>query len=843
MSALKSRLVILGLLLIFFAQLLNAAVALSATIDEGFHITSGYEYLRTGRVQLFDEHPPLAKVLFAWPLRLIPDLLPPEEAPGYATGDLITATQATVLAYQPIDRVIVACRIPVTLLCLLLACSVYRWTTSTSGKFAGLLALAFFTFDPNILAHGSLATTDLGSVAFIFWTLFALYVYLRAPGRVRWWIVAVMLGLAQLSKLTAIALFPVCGIVIVLQALFHAPDHRGRALLRAAISYAGMISIAAVIVWAGYGFEVRSISTIANGTLPLPAASHIERWERLRANLAYGRESYLLGQNRMHGWWQYFPIAFAVKTPLPTLILAVWAVLRFTLKRWNVGAIKHLASHASRITSHTSYQMMNMLCLLLFPLLYAASSLTSTINIGYRHLLPILPFLYVGMGVWSREYGVGSRCKSRITNHESRITNRFLPLTPYSLLLTSYSCLFAWLVVGTMALAPHYLTFFNALAGGPQNGWRFLADSNTDWGQGLKALAAYQHNNETGPVYLSQFTFLDPATYGVEYVPIAPMTGAETVLPRRFNPAPGLYAISATTLDGVPLAYPEMYDWFRWRKPDAQITNALHYYHITADEVTVGWIAQCSTPAAPLDDVAIAEGIGFAEIRRVDFDCAQSWIIPGNNVAPGRYVLHGALLHDTLKSRLHYTAPPAEDPFIARRLDTLDIVYHQRAYHTEPAFAIYASSRSVAAPTSTVWIARAETPPAALVSQLPADESITLDGPLAFLGATAYQQSGALDVETWWMVTGAAPTRPLSIMGHLLAESGEIKGIADGLGVSPQTWQAGDIIAQRHTFPFSSEETRANYVLRTGVYWLDDGTRWSVASNAGADAIFVLLSH
>ncbi len=838
MSSQTVRLLILSLLLIFFAQLLSAATTLSATVDEGFHITSGYEYLRTGRVQLFDEHPPLAKALFAWPLLLVPDLTPPETVAGYADGDLIAVAQATVLSYTPIDRVIGACRIPVALLSVLLATSLYRLTRKTSGVKGAILALTLFTFDPNILAHSSLATTDLGTTAFSFWTLAALYAYLRAPNHRRWWAVAVLLGFAQLTKLTALLLFPLCGILIIAHAWLHAPNHRQRALLRAVISCVGMGAVAALIVWLAYGLEVRPVATIANGTLPLPAASHIERWERLRANLEYGRESFLLGQNRMHGWWQYFPIAFLVKTPLPVLILAVWTVLHLAL-RLSVLARQHRqkSGHLNilRFTFYVLRQSSPMLPLLLFPLLYAASSLTSTINIGYRHLLPILPFLYVGIG-WVGNW-------KRVKSKEKRVRsnqNPSLLITHYALRFTFY-VLLAWLVVGTLTLAPHYLTFFNELAGGAKNGWRFLADSNTDWGQTLKALAAYQRENQTGPVYLSQFTFLDPAIYGVDYTPIAPMAGAETVLPRRFNPAPGLYAISATTLDGVPLVDPEMYDWFRWRTPDAQIANTLHYYRVTVNETTVTWIAQCNTPVTPLNNVAITEGFGVTGTRHLDFDCTQSWVIPSNDT--GRYILHGALLHDTLKARLHEAAPPTEDPFIARRLHTLNIVYRQRTYRTEPAFAIYAPSRSATIPTSSAWIARAETSPALVMTQLSVDGPIPFNGPLAFLGTAVYRQPGALNVETWWIVTGAAPTYPLSIMGHLLTESGEIKGIADGLGIPPQTWQAGDIIIQRHIFPLTSEERCSHYVLRTGVYRLEDGVRWSIASTVNADAIFVLLHY
>ena len=129
----SSRWLAVTLLLLQWALLLNAATRLSATIDEPFHITSGYEYLRTGNVQLFDEHPPLAKALFAWPLFFVPDLAPPETANGYADGALITVAQETLLAYRPLDRVIVAPRIAAALLTVLLAATIYRVAATLAG--------------------------------------------------------------------------------------------------------------------------------------------------------------------------------------------------------------------------------------------------------------------------------------------------------------------------------------------------------------------------------------------------------------------------------------------------------------------------------------------------------------------------------------------------------------------------------------------------------------------------------------------------------------------------------------------------------------------------------------
>jgi hypothetical protein len=369
-------LVALILLLVLFTQLLSAATQLSITRDEGFHITSGYEYLRTGRMRLMDEHVPLAKALFAWPLFFVPDLTPPEQAVGWADGDLIRVAQETVLAYQPIDRLIVACRIPVTLLTLLLAATVYRWAADWFGPTAGVLALVLLAFDPNILAHGSLATTDMGMTGFVFWAVWAFVRYLKAPTRwCRWGGAALLLGLAQGAKLTALLLLPVLGVLALVDAWIQSRGNCVRAFLRRGLAYGGMIVVAGLVLWAVYLFEVRPLPDVSNGTRPLPAASHVERWLRLQTNLAYGREAFLLGQNRMHGWWQYFPIAFIVKTPLPTLLFVMMSVgLLMYGRRRRIG---------------------DELALALFPLTYGALSLTSSINIGYRHLLPILPFLFI----------------------------------------------------------------------------------------------------------------------------------------------------------------------------------------------------------------------------------------------------------------------------------------------------------------------------------------------------------------------------------------------------------------------------------------------------------------
>jgi 4-amino-4-deoxy-L-arabinose transferase-like glycosyltransferase len=778
------------LLAAMFAQLLGAATQLSATIDEGFHITSGYEYLRTGHMRLFDEHVPVAKALFAWPLSFVPDLTPPEEAPGWAEGNLIRAAQETVLAYQPIDRVIVSPRVAVALLTVLLGITVYRWSATLFGRTAGVFALALFAFDPNILAHGSLATTDMGAVAFIFWAVWAFSRYLYNPNARRWWATALLLGLALGAKLTALLLLPVLAVLALVDAWVKADRDRLQALLRRALSYCCIVAVAALVVWAAYAFEVRALPNVANGTIALPAASHIERWLRLQDNLNYGRESFLLGQNGMHGWWQYFPVAFALKTPIPTLLLCALTL----------GALAF--GRRQRPTDE--------LALWLFPLLYAIASLASTLNIGYRHLLPLLPFLFVSAG---RLNDVRLRAVPSVRPERSEISGQQLVTIRRTLLVI----LVLWLCVGTLLIRPHYLAFFNAVAGGADEGYKFLADSNTDWGQTLKALAVYQRNNRLGPVRLSQFTFLDPTVYGVAYEPIAPMRDAAPVLPRRLNPAPGLYAISATTLDGVPLPLPSMYDWFRHREPLAKIGHAMFLFDVTAEDGSTNWVAQCTVPVTALPPEAVAEGFGADDLRQVYFDCERSWIFPGGGASPGWYSRAtpgiDGLRWPTNDERLEWW------PDWTRQLlsSALLLSYVQPTPGELPPFAIWE------------WKGISIAPPATI-----SEGDVAFNGPLVFLGyekPQAAQPGTGLDVLTYWRVV-EQPTRPLSLMLHLVSENGVPIGVGDGLGVPIDKWQSGDIIVQRHELTVPEETPPGDYWFQAGVYWLDTLERWTVAEES-----------
>lgn len=807
------------LLLAAFAQMLYTARHTSQTIDEGLHITSGATMLRSGDYRLVEEHPPLLKLWMALPLLPL-DLgdftaFPAWEEAAIPTAEslpLLTLTQQWLYPYTPQERVIFAARGMNALWGVLLLALIARWSRDLWGG-GGLLAVACAAFDPNLIAHGAVAGTDLGAACFILAGAWAGARFLRRPTRERAALAGGLLGLALAAKLTAALLGPPLALAGLLR-LWRSPrDQRGK-LIGHTLLLLGMTALA---LWAVYGFEVGHAPGLA---APIPAPSHAIPWMRLLEHSAGGHQAYLLGRNSHFGWPHYFPVAFLIKTPLPLLLLIGLRI---------INGKKRMANGEWRIPN-SKFQIPNSkfdvsrLTLSAFPLFYLLISLTSSLNIGYRHLLPVLPFLYVGMG--NLEWGMGK--KKRRAGVAAR------PLTPHAVLITG---ILIWLAVGTLAILPYPLSYFNELVGGPEEGWRYLADSNTDWGQGYKALAAFQADNALGPVQLAAFVFFDPAIYGVDYTPLTPLGGdTPAIFPARFAPPPGEYVISATPLNGIPTADPEMYDWFRWRAPDAKIAHALFYYRVTPEETATAWLAQCAAPVAPLDAEAVAEGFGAVPARHLLFDCARAWVIPAGS-APGVYALHGQWLRERLPDLLHLAPPQATDTFLERRLAGTDISYRQRAYRDQPAFALYRQANAPHPPPTAAWIAPAGTVPAALASQPARTGEIALQGPLAFLGAAAHVASDGLEVETWWRVTGSAEGRSLSLMAHLLTEDGVTLGNADGLAFSPEQWRVGDVFAQRHAFPLPPEGAPGRYWLQTGAYWLDTLERWQISA-AGDGILF-----
>jgi hypothetical protein len=753
--------------LLFFAQVLTAATQTSLTSDEGPQLTSGYSYLVTGDPHLieFDGHPPLAKVVNALPLLLVPDLGSPADVPAWRSDDpisLVWVAEQFFYPYRPLDRLALAARVPVALLGVLLAALVYRWAADLFGPPAGLGALLLVTFDPNLLAHAGLATNDLAVTVACFAAMFTFWRFLRRPTIRRALLAGLVLGLAQGTKLNALLLLPTQALLALAHALWSSKSSRHSPLLFHASRFTLIWLTAALTLWACYGFELRALP---GWPIPLPAATHLLLWKRVTEATGGGHPGFLMGEISSRGWWHYFPVAFGIKTPLPTLLVLLAALMAFTAgrrRRW-----------------------IDELALGLFPTLYAAFTVFSRLNIGYRHLLPVLPFLCV----WA------SRLFAPVLWAVWRGARRQWAAVAVLVVLS------AWLIAGTVAIWPFHLAYFNELIGGPGQGYRYLVDSNTDWGQALKALRHYLEREGIEQVRLSTYIEYGAAfeQYGLNVDPLPPLHAAPGVLPARFNPPAGVYAISTTTLQGIFTADPEMYDWFRKREPDARIGHAMFLYRVPPAVEPGEWVAQCFVPVAPLAPEAITEGFGRNALRRAYFDCTQSWLVPGGGQAAGWYVLY----RDTAKS---------QDVFIQAQLAQARLSYEQTRSGLVPPFSIYEATALPVTP------AHASATPVQVGDQ-------------TFLGYTISNQPAEeptnIEIWTFWQIE-ALPSRPLSLMLHLVGPGGAPVVVGDGLGVPVDNWQVGDVIVQRHVLALPPEAPGGEYALYTGAYWLDTLERWPV---------------
>lgn len=763
----------LALLFLFFAQVVTAGPRLSLTADEPVHMAQGYVYWTRGdfRFQPAVAQPPLPDLLAGAGLLLQPGPLP-EELPGWLDNDLSSFIRAFVRWYGPaLEAATFVARFPITMVALLGGALIYRWSRERFGRKGGLLALALFAFDPNILAHAGLATTDMLIAVWGFAGVYAAVRWSRR-GSVLWGGASgAALGLALGSKTSGFFPLAVIGLLFALNALeesFHIRATSGGALLRAWMRWAGRLALVAGIalltLWALYRFEVRPIP---GSPVPIPLATHLLTWRALQAHISEGHIAFLKGEVSYTGWWYYYPLTFLLKTPLPTLGILLAAIVTLMCqkpRRW--WRERELWA---------------------YPLLYSIAALSSTIDIGYRYLLVALPFLYVLAG----------RLATTLEMKHGIRNTRYVLRTPYSVL--SVACL-AWLVTGTVLVYPHYLAYFNELAGGPTGGHRYLVDSNLDWGQSFKALRAYLDEHGFDEVYLGYYTYTDPALYGIRYRPIAPAPEAPPILPSRFDPAPGVYVIGATTLQGVMVVDQDVYDWFRHREPLARPGLALFVYRVEPHEERPTWLAQCNKPVAPLTAEAAAEGFGREDLRMAFFDCTSAWLYPGGAEMPGWY----ALFRDVACEG---------DPFIRRHLATARLSYEQHRPGILPPFVIYEQATAAPVPT-------------------PVAGTPLRVGLLTFLGYASSLSSSAapgqvVEVETWWRVD-ELPGRPLSVMMHLIGPGGAPVAIGDGLGVPIESWQAGDIIVQRHRLPIPGDALPGEYTPVTGIYWLDTMERWPV---------------
>jgi Dolichyl-phosphate-mannose-protein mannosyltransferase len=405
------------LFVLFALQLVLHATRASATIDEPGHLLAGYRHLACGDFAINPHHPPLLKVVAALPLLAMDVRDPLGPCSSTAGASTLVAFDAghRFLLMNGVDRLMIPARLASMLFSLALAVLVFAAARAMFSDVPALIALAVLAFEPSIIAHGSLVTNDIALTTTLFATVFGLHRYREHPTTARLIAIGIAAGLTLSAKHSGIVVLPV--LVLFL----------GKRIRATAI----VIAIAVAVLIATYGF----------------------RWEPyaegFRLVLAGGeRVMYLFDRAYPSGRWFYFPVVFTIKASIAMLVLLPFAI-------------------ASRRA-----------LLLVPPLLFLALSMSSGLNIGVRHILPIWPFVIVA--------GAGAMWTFARDKRAAQIV---------------LAALLVFHALSAVATAPSYIAFANELWGGTAASHRIFKDSNVEWGQNLKLV----REESAGPCWFASY--------------------------------------------------------------------------------------------------------------------------------------------------------------------------------------------------------------------------------------------------------------------------------------------------------------------------------------------------
>ena len=559
------------LILIFVAVSLSAVRQKSPTADETFHLASGYSYLKWADFRLNPEHPPLAKLIAALPLLALNNDDTPLTREQRDTVQ-VNGVNGWRLANQWLfsrndaESMLFYARLSMLLVAGLLGLLVFAWTRELYGLSAAFAALVLYVFDPNMLAYAPLIHTDIPFALTLFGGTYFFWRTLREITWLNCLTTVVFFSAAAITKFSFIIVPPIWGVLAIARVVSSEPLH---SRITAQSSFVGawtksgwvaIICISAALctygtIWAAYGFRYDAVSGqqtplgISSAITPawwltplihLNQNSHVfpEAWLSglVYAISSLGRTSYLLGEISADGFWYYFPIAIAVKTPLPTLLLLITSLTMVNANRraW-----------------------VNSLFLWVPIFLFFSVAIYSRMNIGVRHILPIYPFLFVWLGGFStallRSSAIAKRC---------------------GLLLMGI-----WLISSCLSNYPDYIAFFNETLGHRER-HEILVDSSLDWGQDLKGLNRWMVDQQVDRIELAYFGTADPAYYGIDAI-YEPGTWS-IVFSQPQNQAgvqkASYIAISVTHLMGLYLGPANPYAPFLRKTPVASIGHSIMVY-------------------------------------------------------------------------------------------------------------------------------------------------------------------------------------------------------------------------------------------------------------------------
>ncbi len=481
------------LCLLMALQMAFSVRQMSQEADESTHLYAGMRALACGDYAFGREHPPLAKMVAAAGAGLANDASNcVVKADSQEEADQAVQWMYARTGWWPM---LLRARAAVSLFALGLLVAVWWVGFRLFGPVEAALAALLVAFEPNLLAHGPLVLNDVAITLFLLLTIFAFHQWAAAPSPLRLLAAGLCLGLALLSKHSAGVLVVMLPLLAVMEAML-APANRPRRLLRNLGGVAAMAVLAALIIWMGYGMRYSQAERRASDSLSAQDLAQMKSPDVLvmrgfrAAHLlpqayldglvevhglvnSFHMRTVVLGEHMRYAPWYFFPLVLVVKLTLGSL--AIFAIGFYGLRGLWV--------------EHAGTERMRSLLFFLVPaLLYLAASLMIRRISGIRHLLPILPLLFLVASV-----GVLGVARRR------RWVEIVLGLALLAHLGSSLACY------------PNYLSYANEAWGGPGNLYHILP--LTDEGQGYVQVAEYMKQHPGVPCWVNGDSWMPPSAY------------------------------------------------------------------------------------------------------------------------------------------------------------------------------------------------------------------------------------------------------------------------------------------------------------------------------------------
>lgn len=594
-----SRLTLVILLLVHAGLVAWIDVKNSPNPDETAHLAAGIAILQSSRFDLYPVNPPLVRLIAALPVyygcpegnwQSIQDRsmstfdgVRPEWAIGIR---LVRDNADRIMSYFTLARL--AC-IPISLIGGYFC---WRWANDLYGAWPASLALMMWCFSPAVLAWSATICPDVAAASLGIAACYSFRRWLKARDWYTAIIAGVMLGLAELAKMTWIFLFPLWPVVWLLWSWGRRRGFDQPPWPKQAIQVASILTLSVFVLNLGYAFDgtftrlgtytffshtLASNDSVVDGghggnrsddtwlrfiPIPLPK-DYVEGADLQKVDFEVGLPSYLLGNWSPHGWWYYYAVCAVFKVPLGIWIIGILAlVIRIARLVLRVRELSF-----NRI-AYNGFDWLEEVILLLPPgLLIVFVSSQNGFSRHYRYILPAAPFLFV----WC-----GSVAKAALQN----------VCTIAPLVLASS----IWFVASSLSVFPHSMSYFNELAGGPKGGHRYLLDSNIDWGQDVLYLREWLvENPRVSPLRVALgHSYWKPLLCHADVVEdldistsVSERKATSEGKPSEFMPIPGWYAVSIHRMYDPA----DHYGVFRRLEPVATAGYSIYIFHVTHEHV------------------------------------------------------------------------------------------------------------------------------------------------------------------------------------------------------------------------------------------------------------------